>query len=296
MISKDDIVYDNIGRKVQYVSELDDGHLVSPIHHVREFIYPDDCEETTMAFGYEVVEKVFKDPPIQIFDEKIEQKKNQIKALEKRISSLSMEKHSLNTQMKDLTSHETEVLKRVKRIKNLENIEDYLDGKMTHYFEPSRYGTMKIGEISEWQDSNDRYFPKKLRMVSLSATFSDKERYNHPEGYQWSVNHYYDGSGSYNEVYLFKSEQDAIDGAKRFFKESITKADVSSYNIYYSAAVNLLSLGGELPENYKEFFNKEKNRREEKQKESNEKAREQRLKKFQELKEEFESVKKDSNQ
>ncbi len=200
-MSKDAFLID--GTKVFIHEKTKTSILVSRYYFAQNYFEEEEYEE--LSDEKIIVDKVYKKPPTEVFDEKIESLKSIIKDYRKTKSTEHAEF------LEKRKEYEIQ-LNKFNRIPELKNILDYIDKKFTH--------VVYLGY--EW----------KKGVVTMSAALKEQDSYN---GYrllslfgntkgdlEWRINRYSDGSGSDCTVSLCMSLEE---GKEIIIKYLLKKID-----------------------------------------------------------------------
>lgn len=189
------VMYDDQGRKVVVVAEIENGVIVRPLLDVS---YLDDYSEADTIYGaLETVDAVYPEAPREIYDVTLSRLRAEVADLTERRDSLHREKQAAE-KVYQLT------LAKLKAYPALARVEAILDGKMTHCVVENWSG-VTVSTIADALKDNDRW-EKRPKLLTL---FGDAG--SNP---QWGVNDYRDGSGSNRKIFLFASEGEAAEYAR----------------------------------------------------------------------------------
>jgi len=144
------IKYLTSGAKVDYVQKVDRGHLVQRRMYDAEF-------DEYYSGDYEVVQKVLDNPPEDELDERVKEREDRLKEINKKISEAQ---GSLETKEQEVA----DMLKRIKKYRPLKKVEQYLNNEITHFVQYDYY-SWKIIEAKDAVSSESHR--KILKMVAL---------------------------------------------------------------------------------------------------------------------------------
>lgn len=187
-------VYTADGRRVSYVAQVAEGHVVQPFMPQWRMGYggPDEYEEPT---GIELVQAVYEKPTKGKIDE----------TLAKSIADATAQLAEVTQKLKDAREEwwlferdEKNRQERLKRHAALDQLDDFIQGRITHYVVINHSGFPSLvefeksssGEVdTRWMLRVDR---AKLRLLGL---FGDANG-----DLAWGLNRYRDGSGNWERV------------------------------------------------------------------------------------------------
>lgn len=185
-----DRVYDIEGMEYNYLMRTHRGHLAEPVH-------VDD--EEGEHFGKQVVLfEVFEKPPIPKIDAEVEKR-------QKELSALNLQVSEVQNRLRVATSDLTQLKSKLQEHVALRRIDDVLSGRFTHVALLSLWHP-KVAPVNEvltgeesgsWRGKDHQY---KL-VVLFGKSGGDLS---------WQANHYKDGSGSWDEILLCFSEEEAL--------------------------------------------------------------------------------------
>lgn len=193
-----DRVYLDSGEVVIYICRSDDGHIVRP-----EIEHGDEGESylgTPM-----LASRVFSTPPKDRLDAAIAALRNEEAGL----------RNSLQALRRDISGAEKEKaaqLKEFEKYPNLSRITAFIEGRITHVVRGGEYGRVQIQTFKEsFEDKNDYGRVEGLKLVSLLG--------KPHQGMEWHLNHYKDGSGSYERIVPCESYEEAIAMAQKWLDD-----------------------------------------------------------------------------
>ncbi len=187
-------VFTEDGRRAIYSGQIDRQHFV------RILLGRNDEE-----YGYEEwpadkltpVSRVLTTAPEERFAPAIEQAKAELEALRSKVSAMHASVSVLQNQERTMKAA-------IAKFPALGTAIDFLEGAISHVVIAPSYGELKVETLSDYLTMTDDYGRKEgLKLLCLFGV--DDRR-----GCRWSVNRYYDGSGSWTEVIPFKSEDEAL--------------------------------------------------------------------------------------
>lgn len=186
-------VFTEDGRRAIYAGQIDGQHFV------RILLGRDDDE-----YGYEEwpadrlvpVSRVLVTAPEERFAPAIEAAKADLEALRSQISTM-------RESVSDLQAQERTMKSAIAKFPALGTAIDFLEGDISHVVIAPNYGELKVDTLSNYLTMTNDYGRKEgVKLLCLFGVNDRKEC-------RWSVNRYYDGSGSWTEVTPFKNEADA---------------------------------------------------------------------------------------
>lgn len=158
-------------------------------------------EEQYEAGPLELVDEgaVFSDPPKAKLDSEIATKKSELQSILEAIAAARRDLSKAERESK-------ERLARLSRFAALEHLEEWLEGRITHYYEPNSFRIIDLKD-TVYKDDNER--PKRYRLLSLYG------KSNGDIG--WELSQYSDGSGHGCAVVPCHSYEEAV----RLLAESV---------------------------------------------------------------------------
>jgi hypothetical protein len=195
--SNGDRVYLEGGEVATYICRDDDGHIVRP--------EIENGDETYLGTPM-LASRVFSEPA-----------KDRIEAS---IAALRAEETDIRTSLIALRREVSEAeaarkaqLKDFERYPSLARLTDFIEGRITHVVR-GEYGNIRIQTFQECFEVKDDYKrPDGLKLVSLLG-----KPWN---GIEWHMNHYKDGSGSYEKIVPCTSYEDAKAKAQEWVDEYV---------------------------------------------------------------------------
>ena len=148
-----------------------------------------------------VVDRIFDEPPVVIFDQKISDLNLVIADLDKQITDK-------RTELSDLGNEGRDLLAKYGKYQALKKLNDYIEGKITHFF------------IGGWTNSIQTFEEamKDGRDTRLLSLFGDSKG-----DLLWRVNWYRDGSGSWQTCIPCTSYDEARKHAQDHINDYILK-------------------------------------------------------------------------
>lgn len=219
-------VYNSQGAEAEYISAHDDGHIV------RELLLDDDGEAvggrvTLWAEVFEEVPRVKYADEVQELAQKAVELRKEVAGLK---SELIIEKDEAARRWKTVKAHE-----------DLRLLEEFIQGRITHFVMDPGYGGPSIVNFHDQKSGNEKS-ERDIKLLSLfGRTNGDL---------QWRLNHYYDGSGSWTDVFPCTSEGAAKERLAARLNErwaALRKEGRVNY-IYEHAAKSAEAHGIEVPE------------------------------------------------
>lgn len=202
-----DLCYTIEGVQVEYLSQLDDKHLV------REVLYADNNPESEpVGYGHiQEVLHVYSEPPLTRRHERVTALDEQIVKLGAEVQALREEKakleNSVNATKASCVKHAA-----------IQHVVDAIEGKITHFVVQrwNGVGIMTRDEGLKAEDADREFAGRKMRLLTL---------YGDSKGnLMWNLNRWYDGSGSETYVYPCFSMEEARITAQRLIDE-LAKSD-----------------------------------------------------------------------
>jgi hypothetical protein len=187
-------VFTEDGRKAIYAGQIDGQHFV------RILLGRDDEE-----YGYEEwpadkltpVSRVLATAPEERFAPAVEAAKADLDALRSQIDLM-------RENVLDLQAQERDMKKAIDQFPDLGTAIDFLSGAITHVVIAPNYGACTVSLLGDYLSMKSDYGRHEgVKLLCLFGVDGQKKC-------RWSVNRYYDGSGSWTEVIPFKSEVDAF--------------------------------------------------------------------------------------
>lgn len=194
------------GRRAVYGGQIDGQHFV------RIMLGRDDDE-----YGYEEwpadkltpVSRVLTTAPEERFAPAIEAAKADLEAMRSQISVM-------RANVSDLQAQERALNAAIAKFPALGTAIDFLEGAISHVVIAPSYGELKVDTLSNYLAMTNDYGRKEgLKLLCLFGVDDRK-------GCRWSVNRYYDGSGSWTEVIPFKNEADALAYVRADFESELS--------------------------------------------------------------------------
>lgn len=135
---KNQTVYLDNGRVCQFIETLSDGrHVVSPGYSNEAFDEDVGHDEWHYFSGEKVVDQIFAQPPVAARDKEIEQKIEELKAIQ---SQIDADKQTLRSEQ----AKNTRLLADLTRYDGLENLAAIMDGKATHVARKNGEGNYQV--------------------------------------------------------------------------------------------------------------------------------------------------------
>lgn len=199
-----DRVYLSTGAKAYYVEALSSGrHLVE-----MEIYYEDDVSGGILC----VVEKVHSTPPIV-------KKSKELENLNKKNVKAKEELAKIYEQIAEAQAQDKIRIDEMNKIPGLKAIEGFLKDEITHIVKLTFNGEVIVTPLKDALKlaENHGTIGKPLRMLSLFGdTRTDKR-------FAWFLNRYSDGSGTWEPIIPCRSEQEAIEEARKIVKKQLTE-------------------------------------------------------------------------
>lgn len=198
-------VFTEDGRRAVYAGQIDGQHFV------RIMLGREDDE-----YGYEEwpadrltpVSRVLTTAPEERFAPAIEKAKAELEELRSKASAL-------HASVSDLQAQERALSAAIAKFPALGTAIDFLEGSISHVVVAPNYAKLEVMPLSDYLTMTNDYGRKEgLKLLCLFGVDDRK-------GCRWSVNRYYDGSGSWTEVFPFKSEAEAVAFARADFEAEL---------------------------------------------------------------------------
>lgn len=176
------------GEEVEEVGRVGDQILIQKLCCV---LYGD--EEQVEAGPLELVDEsaVFSEPPKAKLDAEIATRKRQLQGILEAIAAARGDLSKAERESK-------ERIARLSRLAALEHLEDWIDGRITHYYDPQHF---RIIDRNNTTCECDNSRPKRYRLLAL---------YGKSDGnIAWELSQYSDGSGNGTVVVPCRSHEEA---------------------------------------------------------------------------------------
>lgn len=186
--------YRNI--EVNVIKKIDENNvLISiPLYEYTNSYNPEQYEPCSPDFMLQIVDKKYiTDTKVELFkeyDKKIKEYKDEINKLNKDVSDIK----------KEYDRYNGEIDNNRKLFKELDVLFKFLDNKI-NYAVLSGWSEYQILPLKEAVKSNDKYFEKDIKLVSLLGDSKGN--------LQYKINQYRDGSGSWQSCWFFETENEA---------------------------------------------------------------------------------------
>lgn len=199
-------VFTEDGRRAIYAGQIDGQHFV------RILLGRDDEE-----YGYEEwpadkltpVSRVLTTAPQERFAPAIEKAKADLDELRAKASAMQ-------ASLSDLQAQERAMKAAIDKFPALGTAIDFLEGSISHVVVAPNYAKLEVMTLTDYLTMTNDYGRKEgLKLLCLFGV--DDRR-----GTRWSVNLYYDGSGSWTEVFPFTSEAEAAAFVRADFEAELT--------------------------------------------------------------------------
>jgi len=199
-------VFTEDGRRAIYGGQIDGQHFV------RIMLGREDGE-----YGYEEwpsdkltpVSRVLTTAPEERFAPAIEAAKADLESLRSQIGTMRQS-------VSDLQAQERAMKAAIAKFPALGTAIDFLEGAISHVVIAPNYGEMKVSTLSDYLTMTNDYGRKEgLKLLCLFGVDDRKKS-------RWSVNRYYDGSGSWTEVIPFKDEAEALAYVRADFEAELS--------------------------------------------------------------------------
>jgi len=199
-------VFTEDGRRAIYAGQIDGQHFVRILLGRDD----EDCGyEEWPADKLTPVSRVLKTAPEERFAPAIEQAKADLEALRAKVSAMHACVYDLQAQERDLKAA-------IANFPDLGTAIDFLSGAITHVVVAPNYGPCEVSSLSDYLTMKNDYGRQEgLKLLCLFGVDDRKKC-------RWSVNRYYDASGSWTEVIPFKSEDDALAYVRADFEAELT--------------------------------------------------------------------------
>ena len=223
-------VYISTGETCEFVGTLPGGEEKTR-YVVRRFLNvaigdDDYYEEVEGRSDPLIVDRVYEQPPIGVFDEAITQKRATIADLDERIFGLRDVLGGLREERRRLTSDLPRLKKKLSdQWHCFSQVDDIIEGRITHVLEIPNYVEPRIVEF-EKSSLSDNW---EVRMLSVMGV-----RHSSRQGYtriSWHRNRYRDDSGDWVKVSLYKSREEARQGLSEYIDEMVGDPKVNAYTL-----------------------------------------------------------------
>jgi hypothetical protein len=182
--STGDTVYLESGERALFVCAHGQGFIVEPLYGEDEEEFPD---------GVKSADRVYAEPPVA-------KKSEDIIRLDAKIDEKRNELHALQAEVRAAQKEQGELRKRLSVHAALARVDDWLAGRMTHFVKISEYERIEPVTKAELLKEEDR--SSDLRLVCLFGKTDGN--------LQWRVNRWRDGSGSWTDILPFANYEDAF--------------------------------------------------------------------------------------
>jgi hypothetical protein len=204
-LARDDDCWLEDGRKCYFLAALHDMILVRPIMRPAE----DDYGFGDYDGPIEAVQRIFKEPPVALYDQKIAEMQGMLDDLSAQYDDMT---NKVRHGERDIAAR----LLRIKALEPLKNIEAFIEGRLNYFVVKDCKSGEHISVVTKDEAiiGYGRY-DGELKLLSLFG----KSKGN----LSWKLNNYFDGSGGNTEVWPFASHDDAIAHAKGMLIEAADK-------------------------------------------------------------------------
>lgn len=186
-------VFTEDGRRAIYAGEINGQKFV------RILLSRDDDEygpEEWPSDKLTPVSRILTSAPVERYAPAIEAAQADMEALRSQIATARENVRDLQNQERDLSAA-------IAKFPTLKTAIDFLEGRITHVVVRPSYGATTVETFSDYITmKNDRGRAEGIKLLCLFGVSERKE-------VRWSINRYYDGSGSWTEVFPFASEAEA---------------------------------------------------------------------------------------
>lgn len=223
-LKQGDFAYAPDGRRVQYLGEADVGVFVRVgfTAHVEDDAWEDFFEEVR------VVDRIYREPPVELFDATIADRKSEIAALEAAIEEL----HRVR---KDTERHNHIFLKNAEKFKQLVNLEKFIGAGITHYVIVA-YGSVTV---TPKDNAKCEYSKRDLKLLTLFGNTKGE--------LCWRLNSYSDGSGSNFDVIPCISQEEAEAAARSIVADMLAYFDDKTSYYLAETIASAVKLGVPIP-------------------------------------------------
>ncbi len=186
-------VFTEDGRRAFYAGEIDGQKFVRILLSRNDDEYgPEEWASDKLT----AVSRVLTSAPVERYAPAIEAAQADMEALRSQIATAREYVRDLQNQERDLSAA-------IAKFPALKTAIDFLEGRITHVVVRPSYGPAKVEAFSDYITiKNDYGRAEGIKLLCLFGTNDRKEVH-------WSVNRYYDGSGSWTDVFPFTSEDEA---------------------------------------------------------------------------------------
>lgn len=197
-----DICYSDNGQELEYVSHTSGGHIVLPVYE-RE-----DTEDPSYTGEPFVIRNVYSKPPV-------EKKLKEIAELDAKLSDKRKELSTISEAIHTFAREEKARLQRIKQHDGLELLDLWLQDKITHFVMTPEYEQISVTTKENALKKDDKY-DRDIKLLSLYGSSKGDLKFG--------INRYSDGSGSYEYLYPFTNEADALIYAQQLIQDRLSKA------------------------------------------------------------------------
>ncbi len=193
------------GKAVAVKQAVENGFLVSDLYET-----DDGVEESDVVY---FVEKVHEDVPEESYHPKI-------KALEDKLEELNIKKSELYSEISSLEQKkrdEKDLISRLSKYDALKYVEDFIKGEFTHYVVLEYSGEIIARQDAKCDGDHGWSHKDNTKLLSL---FGDSKG-----NLRWELNRYRDGSGSWKNVSLCRSYEEAIEKLSAFILNSLEELE-----------------------------------------------------------------------
>ena len=224
-------VYTLDGLQAEFIGIIDGSFLVSPLMELQSY---DELERVNTAPIF--VEKIYADPPVGVYNEKINELSDELLRLEN-------EKDGIISATIEAQKEHVALLAKLKKYEPLKNIEQIIDGDYTHVIIEG-WSSLEIRKI---EDLGCGVGSGKKLIVLYGRSKGDLT---------WQLNQYSDGSGSNQKIHMCLDEDDAKETLKSIVAEKLSSIKVPlGENVSSHHLINAVKLavahGVDIPENIK---------------------------------------------
>lgn len=191
-------VYLTDGREAVYVLKNGDQHLVRVMLEV-EGSY-DEPSYTYPSDKITPVQKVYAAPPVEVWDEQVAAKRQQV-------SELDRELNSKRAEIRRAESSKTQMEKAAAKYPCIQQALDFIEGRITHVVKWTGYSAPTIHTLPEAFEDVDTWGGRRqvdgMKLLCLFGTDTRGQT-------KWGLNQYRDGSGgSWTHIWPAQSEAEA---------------------------------------------------------------------------------------
>jgi len=246
-----DIVFSDYGEELEYLCQIQDGHVV------RAILGTDDDEQ---RFGTpEIRYRVFGTAPMQRYAAEAAEAIKQLDAARTELREIGAE-------LALLKEERGKLLKRLSSHPVLEPVVEFLDGKLTHVATFNEYGggiaIRTVAEAVAPRDESDRRSGQ-VRLLALYGGFSGPEKSTawNRDSLRWQLSSYSDGSGSNVTCILGTSEANVRERLQAYLDREFPKKGLYQDYVLLAWAESAIDLGLRVPSDLEQLVHATRGKR-----------------------------------